>query len=169
MSALPTPIVTEYGLSLHVRPLAADDRDALLAFYARLSDHSRFRRFMTGAPPLDGSAASRLTEVDHRSHEVLVAVDDTDGRVVAEARYGQWLREPDTADVAFAVADDWQRQGIGTMLAAAIVERARQAGFRRLTASTFGDNAGARSVLRRVGFRTCSIGYGVADLALDLA
>ena len=172
MSALPTPstqaFVTEYGLSLQVRPLAAGDRDALIAFYARLSDRSRFRRFMTGAPPLTGAAASRLTEVDHHSHEVLVAVDETDGSIVAEARYGQWLRDRESADVAFAVADDWQRQGIATMLAAEIVALARANGFRRLTASTFGDNAGARAVLRRVGFRTSSIGYGVADLTLDL-
>jgi RimJ/RimL family protein N-acetyltransferase len=160
--------VTAYGLLLQVRPLAPADHEPLVEFFTRLSDSSRFQRFMTGKPTLSGRDVKALTDVDHRAREVLVAADATDGSIVAEARYAQWPREPDTADVAFAVADEWQRQGIGTMLAAEIVRRARARGFRRLTASTFGGNAGARAVLRRVGFRTSSIGGGVADLSLDL-
>jgi RimJ/RimL family protein N-acetyltransferase len=160
--------VTQYGLALHVRPLAEEDRRPLVEFFARLSERSRYQRFMTAKPALTRRDVEMLTDVDHRAQEVVIAVDPDDGRVVAEARYAQWPREPDVADVAFVVADEWQRQGIATMLAAEIVRLARASGFRRLTASTFGDNAGARAVLRRVGFRTCSIGYGVADLALDL-
>jgi RimJ/RimL family protein N-acetyltransferase len=161
--------VTSYGVRLHVRPVAAADRAELAALFARLSDRSRYQRFMGVKPPLLGQAdLDFLANVDHRAHEALVAVDPTDGRIVGEARYAGWNREPGAADLAFVVDDVWHGQGIASLLAAEAVRRAASHGFARLTATTFADNVAARKVLRRLGFTTCSIGSGVVDLSLRL-
>ena len=50
------------------------------------------------------------------------------------------------------MADELQRQGIGTALAQRIVAQARGNGFARLTATTLWENRPARSLLRRLGF-----------------
>ena len=160
--------VTRYGLPLDVRPLAPTDADRLALFFARLSDTARYQRFMGPKPVVTRRELEWMLDVDHGASESLVAIDPSDGQVVAEARYVQWRERPGVADVAFVVADDWQRQGIATMLTRELVARARTAGVTRLTASTFGDNVAARAVLRNAGFRTCAIGSGTADLVLDL-
>jgi RimJ/RimL family protein N-acetyltransferase len=157
--------VTAYGLPLHVRPLAEADRPQLAAFFARLSERSRYQRFMgVVRPQLSARDLDLLADVDHRSHEVLVAVDPTDGQIVAEMRYAAWAGERGVADLAFAVDHAWHGQGIASVLGAEAVRRARCHGFERLTATTLADNTGARAVLRRLGFRTCSISAGVVEL-----
>jgi RimJ/RimL family protein N-acetyltransferase len=158
--------LTSYGFPLEVRPVAADDRDELAAFFARLTDRSRYQRFMGAKPQLSRADLDFLVSVDHRTHEALVAVDPTDRRIVAEARYARWISEPDAADLAFVVEDVWQGQGIASLLGVEAVRRAAAGGFARLTATTFADNVAARSVLRKLGFTTCSIGAGVVDLSL---
>ena len=61
--------------------------------------------------------------------------------------------------------DAWQGQGIATLLGRALVERADANGVERLIATTFADNRAARTVLRRLGFRTVAIGAGIVELA----
>ena len=161
--------VTSAGLSLQVRPLAPTDREGLADFFARLSDRSRYHRFMTAKPRLTEADLRFLADVDHRGHEAIVAVDPTDGRVVGEARYARWHDRPGTADLAFVVDDASHGQGIASLLGAEAVRRAACHGFSHLTATTFAGNVAARSVLRRLGFTTCSIGAGVVDLSLSLA
>jgi RimJ/RimL family protein N-acetyltransferase len=158
--------VTSYGVSLHVRPVEAADRAELAALFARLSDRSRYQRYMGVKPRLSQADLDFLSIVDHRAHEALVAVDPTDGRIVGETRYVAWGREPGAAELAFVVDDVWQGQGIASLLGAEAVRRAASSGFARLTATTFADNVAARGVLRRLGFTTCSIGAGVVDLSL---
>jgi RimJ/RimL family protein N-acetyltransferase len=160
---------TSYGVALHVRPVAATDREELAAFFGRLTERSRYQRFMAAKPQLSRTELDFLTNVDHRAHEALVAVDPTDARIVAEVRYAGWNDQPGAADLAFVVEDVWQGQGIASLLGAEAVRRAAAGGYERLTATTFADNVAARAVLRRIGFTTCSIGAGVVDLSLALA
>jgi RimJ/RimL family protein N-acetyltransferase len=126
------------------------------------------QRFLAPKPRLSAAELTYLTEIDHRAHEALVAVDPSRDRIVGVARYASEPDEPGTADLAFVVADEWQGQGIATMLTALLVRRAEANGVDRLTAATFSDNRPARSVLRRLGFRTLGIGAGVVDLELLL-
>jgi acetyltransferase len=159
-------VTTSYGIPLAVRPIAAEDRERLAAAFERLSDLSRMRRFLGPKPRLSAAELTYLTEIDHRTHEALVAVDETEDRIVGVARYAPELDRPGTADIAFAVADEWQGQGIATMLAALLMRRAEANAVERLTATTFPDNRPARAVLRRLGFRTVGIGGGVVELEL---
>ena len=66
------------------------------------------------------------------------------------------------------VADEWQGRGVGTQLMRELVARAAASGIPKLTATTLHENAGARALLRRVGFRTASIGGGNVELELEL-
>jgi acetyltransferase len=88
---------------------------------------------------------------------------------VGVARYACDVDETTVADVAFAVADDWQGRGVGTGLARLLVARAHANGIARLHASTLTDNGPSRKLLGRLGFAVCGITSGVLEVDLDLA
>ena len=93
-----------------VRAIAPEDRDELAAGFERLSPESRYRRFFGAMPRLSSRDLDRLTQVDHHDHEALVAVEEASGRGVAVARFVR--TQPDEAEPAVVVADDWQRRGL---------------------------------------------------------
>jgi RimJ/RimL family protein N-acetyltransferase len=145
-------LVLADGARVDVRPIGARDRDAFSAWFGRLSDESRRRRFLGPKPRLSARELTYLTEVDHVSHTALLAVED-DGRLIGEARYATAHPDDRSADFAVTVADEWQGRGVGSRLAAALVRAARANGIRELTALTLADNVAAQRLLRRLGFR----------------
>jgi acetyltransferase len=163
-----TRAITTYGIALDVRAYAADDLAETAALYARLSDRSRYQRFMAAKPRLTRQDLDFLAAVDHRTHDAVVAVDPSDGRIVGEARYVRWNHRAGAADLAFVVDDVWHGQGIASLLGREALRRARANGYELLTASTFAENVAARAVLRRLGFTTRSMGAGVVDLELTV-
>ena len=69
-----------------------------------------------------------------------------------------------------AVADAWQRQGVGTLLLRAVVERALEVGVRRFTMLVSDDNAAVLALLQRFpgGPSRVHVGHGVAEYAVSL-
>ena len=69
------------------------------------------------------------------------------------------MREGGSAEVAFAVADAYQERGIGSALAAELIEDARAVGITEITALVASDNPAAVALLRRIA--------NVLDIRLD--
>src|ERR1700704_1191416 len=89
---------------IEIRPIEPDDKEALASGFDRLSERSRYRRFLSPRGPLTAAELRYFTEVDHRNHEALVAVDRDTGEGVGVARF---VRSPDddkVAEMAVAVA-----------------------------------------------------------------
>ena len=66
-----------------------------------------------------------------------------------------WEREPDRperAEIAFAIADAMQHNGLGTMLLGQLIEAAEQAGVAVLTAEVLPQNQHMLHVFRDSGF-----------------
>jgi ribosomal protein S18 acetylase RimI-like enzyme len=137
----------------YIRAITAEDSARLADAFAGLSDRSRYQRFLSPKPRLSSAELRYLTDIDHRTHEALVAVDPSDGSLVGVARYA---------------GDAWQGRGIGTRLLRELVARAEANGISDLSATTLHDNPAARALLRRVGFRTRSISGGLVELGLEL-
>jgi RimJ/RimL family protein N-acetyltransferase len=152
---------------VHVRPIGSRDRDAFSAWFGRLSDESRRRRFHGPKPRLSARELTYLTDVDHVSHTALVAVDAS-GELIGEARYATARRHDRTADFAVTVADEWQGRGIGTDLARRLVERARANGIVRLQATTLAENRTSHRLLRGLGFTVYGADSSGVDLELSL-
>jgi ribosomal protein S18 acetylase RimI-like enzyme len=165
---MPGQMTLADGARLRVRPIDPADRGPLADAFAGLSDRSRHQRFLGPKPRLSTRELDYLTEVDHVTHEALVAIDETTGDIVGVGRYATGSGGGAVADMALAVADAWQRRGIGHSLAVRLVERARANGITRLTGTTLSDNLGARSLLDRLGFRVRGAGGGVLELELDV-
>jgi RimJ/RimL family protein N-acetyltransferase len=167
--ALNRTIALHDGARLMVRPIAPGDRAALAATYAGLSVRSLYRRFMFPKRELTPRELTYFTEVDHVSHEALLAIDPCTGAIVAEARYAAWYGDPRRADVAAVVADAWHGRGLGRLLMARLVARARDAGLERLTASMLATNEPARGLMRSLGFTPLGTHAGESEFELRLA
>ena len=100
------------GSAVLIRPVQGDDAPLLADGFARLSAKSRRSRFLTGKEELTTRKLRYLTEVDRHDHEALGALNHVDGRSVGIARYIRSADDPQTADVAVTVVDDWQGRGL---------------------------------------------------------
>jgi ribosomal protein S18 acetylase RimI-like enzyme len=133
------------GPPLLVRPLRNGDVETVLAVFARLGPESRRQRFNGPKPCLSDAELAKLARVDSRRH-ALVAYVDGDPQPIAIARLA---RQGASAEIAFAVADEYQHRGIGSALAAELLVDARAAGITEITALASGDNPAALRLLRR--------------------
>lgn len=138
------------GAQVDVRPIEPGDKDLMRDGFARLSPESRYERFLSPLDQLSNSMLRYLTEVDHHDHEALVAFDPEEGRAIGVARYVR-EDEPDVAEAAIVVADDWHGRGLGTALLYELAERARQEGIRRFTALVLARNEDMIDMLFRLG------------------
>ncbi len=134
------------GPSLVVRPLRNGDVDTVMALFERLSDRSRRARFNGPKPRLSESELEQLALVDDNRH-ALVAYVEGDERPAAVARL---VRDGSSAEIAFAVADEYHQRGIGSTLAAELIADARAAGITEITALVASDNPAAVALLRRI-------------------
>jgi RimJ/RimL family protein N-acetyltransferase len=154
---------------LIIRPIEPGDKAGLIAAFERLSDESRYRRFLSPHQRLSTSELRYLTEVDHHDHEALVAIDPKSAEGIGVARYVRDRERPDSAEIAVAVADHWQARGIGTELLQRLADRAREEGIARFTALMLADNRPMMRLLGDLGVaRVVDESQGAVELAVDL-
>jgi RimJ/RimL family protein N-acetyltransferase len=154
---------------IEIRPIRADDRELLADGLRRMSPESRYRRFFAPIDHLTEKQLTYLTQVDHRNHEALVAVEAGTGQGIGVARFVRSHRDPEIAEMAVAVADDWQGQGIGSELVHRLTSRAREEGIKRFSASTLEENRPMQHLLAELGdVRVTDRGGGTIDVEVDL-
>jgi len=135
-----------HGPTVLVRPLRHGDVRTVMGVFERLGEQSRRARFNGPKPCLSAVELRQLASVD-ATHHVLVAYIDGDPQPVAVARL---VRDGRSAEIAFAVADEYQQRGIGSALAAELIADARAAGITEITALVSSDNPAAIALLRRI-------------------
>ena len=144
-------IMLRDGAEAVLRPVRPDDGTRLVALVAGLSDDARHRRFFVPKRQLTEAELRYLTDVDHRDHEALLALDGEAGAAVGVARYIRVPAAPDLAEAAIVIADDWQRRGLGTALLGRLADRARANGVGRFRALVLADNRRALGLVAHVG------------------
>ena len=144
------PVVLRDGSTVMIRPVRPVDAQLLADGFARLSARSRRLRFLTPKTELSPAELRYFTDVDHHDHEALGALNHADGRGVGIARYVRDADDPQAAEIAVTIIDDWQGRGLGTELVAQLSERARAEGIRRFTALVAAGNPATAGLLRNV-------------------
>ena len=143
-------VVLRDGSTVHVRPVRAEDAPAVRAFLEDLSPKSIALRFFSRFPDLD-RAVRWATKADQHRYG-LIATTSADRRVVAHAGWERDPDRPERAEVAFAIADAMQHNGLGTILLGQLTEAAAQAGVAVLNAEVLPQNHRMLHVFRDSGF-----------------
>jgi GNAT superfamily N-acetyltransferase len=157
------------GTRLVIRPIGPGDKGALAAAVDESSDQAVYRRFLNPHGRLTAAELRYLTEVDHRDHEALLAIDPASSRSVGVARYVRDHERPERAEIAVAVLEAWQGRGVGKALLHRLADRAQAEGITEFTALMLSDNRPMRRLLADLGTtRLLSSGAGAVELAVDL-
>src|SRR6478672_12663175 len=123
------------GRSVRVRELRRSDRELYRAAVAGLSPRSRYLRFAAPMPRISERLLEQMMDLDGDRHVAYAALTPDETAVVGVARFVRTADDPQVAEVAIAIADEWQGRGMGSLLVAALVDRARESGLRSLTAT----------------------------------
>jgi len=162
------PVILRDGSRVLIRPVRRSDAPLLAEGFSRLSDRSRWLRFLTAKTDLSPAELSYFTSVDHHDHEALGAVARTDGRGVGIARYIRRLGEPSAAEIAITVIDDWQGKGLCGELLAQLSDRACQEGISRFVALVAADNAAMAGLLDNMKGEVVHREFGTLTYELTL-
>ena len=157
------------GSRVLIRQVRSADAPLLADGFGGLSARSRWMRFMMAKPQLTAAELRYLTDVDHRDHEALGALDRSGGRGVGIARYVRDGGDPQAAEIAVTVVDNWQGRGLGTALLVRLSDRARQEGIGRFTALAAADNLAVARLLARMGAGVTHREAGTVRYELELA
>ena len=143
----------EGGAEVVIRTINAKDAPMLQAFVRRLSVRSRRFRFFSALVELSAAQLNRLVRPD-RIGLALVALRgrSEDAAIVGEARYVVDPAAVRDAEFAIAIADEFQRKGLGTQLMKRIVAHAARTGVRRLFGEILSENQTMLEFTRRLGF-----------------
>src|SRR5262245_22969008 len=158
------------GSVVSIRPIVPDDAARLQQFHDRLSRDSAYQRFFAIVKRLPPAWARILATVDYRLRLALIVVAPTVSgpEIIAVGRYDA-VDEPDTAEVAFVVQDNWQNRGLGTIVFDEILRAAAARSYLRLRAFVLSDNRRMLDLITRftrVESRTNE--HGVTELVFTL-
>src|SRR5258708_25071700 len=154
------------GTSMRIRAIRPDDQERLHDHFKGLSEKSVYFRFMGIRRDLSPQDLERLTELDFKSQVGLVATLTEDGR----ERFigvGRYICGADAhrAEVAFAILDEFQGRGIGTLLLEHLSRLADANGVMEFEADVLGENRQMLDVFAHMGFESQrSLDSGVVRL-----
>jgi len=142
-------VVLRDGSTVHVRMMRPGDEQGLLVLFQSLSEESRWLRFFS---PTTGSA---LAAEAHREANLdrtfgLIAFSGAEERVVGHAFYAEI--DDSRAEVAFTIANDFQRRGLATILLGQLADVAAANGTQVFEAEVVASNHSMLHVFRESGF-----------------
>lgn len=146
-------VLASDGGVVHLRPIVPDDADRVVRFHAGLSERTRYMRYFGPTPTLPPREVVRMTTVDHQQRVALVAV--LGGEFIAIGIYEGLAADgkPESAEVAFVVADAHQGRGLGPILLEHLAGAAAENGFTRFEAEVLSENPNMVAVFRDAGYQ----------------
>ncbi|MHB8105693.1 MAG: bifunctional acetate--CoA ligase family protein/GNAT family N-acetyltransferase [Dehalococcoidales bacterium] len=145
------------GYKVLLRPIEKSDVPLWLAFFSRLGVQTRYYRFHNVPKEMTEEDALRYCTVDYKDSFAYVAEigKGQDRKIIAIARYYR-LPNKNSAEVAFAIEDAYQKIGLGTRLIQALVNVARENEISVFVASVLAENLQMMEAFRDYGFEVSS-------------
>ena len=160
-SALVQTLTLRDGTRVIVRPIRPEDRQIEREFVQKLSDGSKYFRFMGALRELSEAMLNRFTQIDYDREMALIAVVCENG-VETEIGVARYVINADgtSCEFAVAVADAWQHRGVGSILILGLVEVARARGLPIMEGTVMAGNHKMLGLMDALGF---SIGSEPGD------
>ncbi len=159
---------TKTGLHVFLRPIKITDELLYKDFIHALSDTSLYRRFFSRRFDMPHERIQDVVVIDYTKQMAICAIVPLGNKemIVGVARYhidvnSHW------ADIAFAVRDSHQRQGIGSELLSYMTYLAKRQGLLGFTAAVLMENEPMLNTFAKGGFDiTGKLKAGFYDLKL---
>ena len=155
-SALEFPLELLDGQQARIRAIRPEDAELERDFVHRLSEQSRFLRFMFGLQDLSPAMLSRFTQIDYDRELALIVVlrlPDGAEQQIGVARYIT-LPDEETCEFAIVVSDEWQGKGVARRLFQCLIDIARDRRIKVMTGITLRENTRMIDLSRSLGFTT---------------
>ncbi len=153
------------GTTILIRSARPDDFDAVRELHMKMSPDSLYLRFFSPSPRAAEREVRRICREPGPGHTELLAF--LDGRLIGSGSYE--VGGPETAEVAFTVADDMHNRGVGMLLLEHLISRARNQGLRAFTAATLSENSAMLRVFADAGLQAQrTLADGVYNLTFPL-
>jgi len=112
----------------------------------------------------------RFTHIDYEKQVAIVALpkEDDKGKIVAVGRYNVLPGDPDEAEFAIVVQDDYQGRGIGAEILRHLVHIARLQGVRVIVGYILYDNSHMRAFLRKSGLEVSRKNWDDGIMRVDI-
>jgi acetyltransferase len=148
-----TQIALRDGTSLTIRPIRPADMDVEKAFVKKLSDYSRYYRFMQPIRELSPAMLEHFTHPDYDQEMALIALFTDDGKE-EEIGVARSVKYPDgrQCEFALAIADAWHGKGVGTALMQELIANARSAGLECMEGFVLLTNQPMLKLVKFLGF-----------------
>jgi len=145
------------GTQILFRPIHPTDEPAMRDLFYKLSEQSKFYRFMGHLKRVPRSQIEDFVYIDHRSEVTIVGVlKEAHGEDIIAVGSYYLDSKANKAEVAFTVTDHWQRHGIGTFMLKHLARIARRNGISGFTAEVLSENKGMQTVFDQSEFKVHS-------------
>ncbi|RZV53721.1 MAG: N-acetyltransferase [Deltaproteobacteria bacterium] len=159
------------GQRIKLRLMRPSDKEMLREGFEHLSADSRYARFMTPKSRLTDAELDYLTKVDGVNHFAMGAIRrrllSTD-EGIGSARFVRLPAQPDTAEPAVTVLDEFQGKGLGSILLQRLIEAAWERDVRWFVSELLAENKASKRMIEslspEVKFRHSGDGALVATL-----
>ncbi len=141
------------GTPLTIRPIRPADMDIEKEFVRKLSDYSRYYRFMQPIRELSPAMLEHFTHPDYDQEMALIALSVSDDKE-EEVGVARYVKYPDgrQCEFALAIADAWQGKGVGTALMQELIGVARSAGLESMEGFVLTTNQAMLKLVKFLGF-----------------
>jgi GNAT superfamily N-acetyltransferase len=157
------------GTEVTIRAIRPDDKERMRSAFLALDAQSIYTRVFSAKKDLSADELRRLTEVDP-AEELALVVTTGSGDAERIIAGGRCIGSGDTAEIAFAVEEDYQRLGLASRLLRELAQMARAKGVERFEAYVLPQNASMLGVFRRSGFAmTTKREDGIVRVTLELS
>lgn len=156
------------GTHVLIRPLSAQDRLRLLVFFQHLSPLSLRFRFLGAVSHVDERIIDSLLSVSEDLSRGYLALIHSEGQlqVIGISRYKRV--EEKRSECAVAVAEAWQRKGLGRLLLGHLIDAARREGLRTLCSTNLSTDYPIHGLYKQQGFTSVYLGRDFDRLVHEL-
>lgn len=155
---------TRTGIDILLRPIKISDEPRLRDFFNSLSDKSLYLRFFTPRKYVPHESLQEIVTFDNAKGVSIVALvqQEENEKIIGLGQY--YINETNySAEISFATSDEYQNNGIASILLNHLTYLAQKNGLLSFTASVLAENRSMIKVLKKVGFVHKATEDGVSE------
>ncbi len=155
---------------VELRLIGPQDRKRYLKGFSRISSRTNINRFHTFKTGFTENELSYLLDIDNMHHLAIGAINCKKNDLgIGLARYIRQADQPDRAEVAIIVIDEYQGRGLGKLLYHKLIDKALENGIVTLNNVVMKDNRAMLHILKQMGAQQVSETEQVYELELQLS